>query len=172
MSQTRRPSELWIALLARLCASWLDSRRSWMKSTFRNCSEVALISLVIWPYCPIDSSWMLRIALMQSLATMILWSRRSLASAKPSLHAIASKVSGSDIPENVTVEAPRKRPVLSHATAATEAELEFLEVAASTLILARPEGGGIHLGIGSCLCCRAFWTGFTRPSSAINRSTK
>jgi len=71
MSQTCRPSELWIALLARLCTSWLDSRRSWTNSAFRNCSEVSLISLVIWPYCPIDSSWMLRIALVQSRATRI-----------------------------------------------------------------------------------------------------
>lgn len=84
---------------------------------------------------------MLRIALIQSLATRIHWSRRSLASAKPSLHAIASEVSGSDIPEKVTVEAPRKRPVLSRATTATEAELEFLEVAASTLIFAHPREG-------------------------------
>jgi hypothetical protein len=41
-------------------------------------------------------------------------------------------VSGSDVPGIATVEAPRKRPVLSPAT---EAELEFLEVAASALIL-------------------------------------
>jgi len=156
MSQTRRPSELWIALLARLCASWLDSRRSWTNSAFRNCSEVALISLVIWPYCPIDSSWMLRIALAQSLATRIFWSRRSLASAKPSLHAIASRVSGSKIPEKVTADAPRKRPVLSRATAATAAKLEFLEVAASTFIFVRPEGGGIYLGCWSRLTCVVF----------------
>ena len=90
---------------------------------------------------------MLLTAFAQSLASLTFWRRRSLANARPSLHANTSSVSGSDNPETVTDEAPKKTPELSRATAAIDPEAEFFEVAASTLIFAKSGGGGIHLAL-------------------------
>jgi hypothetical protein len=83
---------------------------------------------------------------MQSLAIQRCWSRRSAATANPSLHAITSSVSGSVTPLNTTVDAPRKPPSSPRTMAATAAIVEFFEVAASTLIFVTPASGGIHHG--------------------------
>jgi hypothetical protein len=79
-------------------------------------------------------------------AILNLCSARSLASASPSLTAIASKVSGPDIPITTTDEAPKNCPVELRATAAYTAFFEFFDIAASTLIFISPGGGGNHLG--------------------------
>jgi hypothetical protein len=69
---------------------------------------------------------------------------KSLARAKPSLHAIVSIVSGSKLPSITTAEDPKKRLVKSRATAATTTLPELLAKATSTLIFIGPNGGGIH----------------------------
>jgi hypothetical protein len=67
----------------------------------------------------------------------------SLANAKPSLHAIASIVSRSEIPSITTAHAPKNTPVASWTTATTETTLKVSEIAASTLIFIVTTGGGI-----------------------------
>jgi hypothetical protein len=69
---------------------------------------------------------------------------KSLARAKPSLHAIASIVSGSKLPSITTAEDPKKRLVKSRAIAAATTLPKLLAKAASTLIFVSPDGGGIH----------------------------
>jgi hypothetical protein len=79
--------------------------------------------------------------------------KRSVAKAPPSLEAMASIISGSDIPSTTKAEAPKKVPIESRATAAIEPIPPFFEIAASTLIFAMPGGGGIHRELLLILVC-------------------
>jgi hypothetical protein len=75
-------------------------------------------------------------------------------------------------PFNHKCRHPRNRPDSSRATAAAEPWSEFFDTVASTLILATPAGGGIHLGLLALLhdCC--IFCGLIKHSSEINLSTK
>jgi hypothetical protein len=85
---------------------------------------------------------------------------------------MASRVSGSDIPSITTDDAPKKLPFASLATAAIEPMLEFLEVAASTLIFTISIGGGSHTTRLEILGLTLFGVGLITCKSAINLSTK
>lgn len=122
----------------------------------------------MWPYDPITAPWILLAALAQSLAILTLERRVSLVSISPSLHARASKVSGSVIPWITTGNAPMKLPDSSRAMAATDAKSKFLEVAASTLIFAHPLGGGIQIGQRFSGCLPSVFLLVVKPRSAIN----
>jgi len=73
---------------------------------------------------------MLATALTQSLATRRVWRPKSLAKARPSRHATTSAIYASVHRSRTSADALRKLPSSSLATAATEAMLEFLEIAA------------------------------------------
>ena len=68
--------------------------------------------------------------------------RRSLAKARPSCTPGPPKFLDQIHQRTPSVDAPRKEPELSRAIAATDAWLEFFDVAASTLILTKSSGGG------------------------------
>jgi len=100
----------------------------------------------------------------QSLATLAFWTRRSLASAKPSLHAKTSNIYRSDTPV--------KKQCWCTEEEATDTGLEFFDFAASTLILTKSSGGEIHPEHWYCTCLSFFGLGFVNPKSAIKRPTK
>jgi hypothetical protein len=89
---------------------------------------------------------MLRTTPALSDAILKLYSAKSLASAKPPLTAIASSVSGFDIPITTMDDALRNWPKEFRATAAYDALPVFFDMVASTLIFISPDGGGIHRG--------------------------
>jgi hypothetical protein len=85
---------------------------------------------------------------------------RSLASAKPSLHAKTCIVSGPEIPSSTNAEAPGKFPVVLWATTTAEATFKLLDAHASTLIFVIPSGGANHrelvLSSAGLLCIFGF----------------
>jgi hypothetical protein len=69
---------------------------------------------------------------------------KSALRAKASQHANASRTDGSDMPATFIAEAPRKRTCSSLHIALKDRKFKFLITAPSTMILAKPEGGGVQ----------------------------